>query len=222
MMTGTKSPSELQQGNAVFRDKEYAAAIGHYLRALPYHESYMGNTIRANLRLARYKYRLQRASAVKPAVAVCCLWDPTHPATDRALTLAKLYQTFSEVEVIGAVFPGSGADTRGPLRQVKIPVYSILVEDENCFLDQALPLVAAHPYDIVHLSSARIPNIVFGILYKLIWDAQVFIDIDEGVISHNGAETPISFDDYIEVHGNLPAMVDLGGKEWTRLASRHG
>ena len=37
----------------------------------------------------------------------------------------------------------------------------------------------AHPYDLVHLSKPRAPNIIFGLLYKLIWDAMILVDVDD-------------------------------------------
>ena len=216
-MIAIQPPSDLQKGNSAFRNQDYVAAISHYLQALQYHKSSMDGSIRVNLHLARSKYRLQRAAAAQPLAAIYG-WELTHAAADRVYTLAKLYQTISDVEVIGTISPESGDDIWGPLLHDKIPVHSLLVEGENSFLKQTLGFVATHPYDIIHLAAPRIPNIIFGILYKLIWDARVLVDIEKEELSHTGTDTPVGFYDYIKVHGSLPVMVDLTGKEWTRLA----
>ena len=218
-MIAIQPPSDLQKGNSAFRHKDYVAAISHYLRALRYHKGSMASSIRVNLHLARSKYRLQRAADTQPLAAICG-WERARVATDRLYTLARLYQTFSNVEGIGTIFPEFSDDIWRPLLHAQIPVHRLLVEDENCFFEQALNFVATHPYDIVHLATPRIINIIFGILYKLIWDAKVLVDIEEEELSHfyTGADAPVGFYDYIKVHGSLPAMVDLAGKEWTRLA----
>jgi hypothetical protein len=44
---------------------------------------------------------------------------------------------------------------------------------------QAIDLVSAHPFDLVHLSKPRFPNILLGLLYRLLWDAQILVDIDD-------------------------------------------
>ena len=170
-----------------------------------------------NIAMARNKYRLARAQEQQPRVAVCG-WDLAHNAAGRVYTLAKLYETFAEVEIIGSIFPAHGRQLWKPIQGTAIPVYSFIVEAEESFIEQALQLVSAHPYDIVHLSKPRMPNIIMGILYKQIWDAQVLVDIDDEELAFVDAVTPISLDDYLKQHTSLPALQDLSGTTWTRLA----
>ncbi len=208
--------SSLKQGNAALRQGDNTSAIRHYISALAQAPA-LANAITANMVMARQKYRAQRSSVPKPSVAVCG-WELSHNAAGRVYTLAMLYETFAEVEIIGSLFPSHGREVWEPIRATAIPKHSFVVEDEAKFIDQAIQLVAAHPYDIVHLSKPRAPNIFFGILYKLIWDAKVLMDIDDEELAFVGAETPISVDDYIAQHGKLPDLKDLSGKDWTRLA----
>jgi len=214
LTSSTNSPLKL--GNSAMRAGQPDQALQLYLAALAAMPG-LAKTIEPNLAMARNKYRAQRSSAAKPRVAVCG-WELSHNAAGRVHTLAMLYETFAEVEIIGSHLPGWGREMWEPIRDTPIAKHSFVVEDETNFIDKAIQLVAAHPYDIVHLSKPRAPNIFFGILYKLIWGAKVLMDIDDEELAFVGAETPISVDDYIQQHGKLPDMKDLAGKDWTRLA----
>jgi glycosyltransferase involved in cell wall biosynthesis len=208
--------SPLQSGNTALRQGDKAGAIRHYVQALVDSPG-LHRIISANLVMARQKYRAERNNASKPRVGVCG-WELAHNAAGRVYTLAMLYETFADVEIIGSLFPSHGREVWEPIRSTPIAKHSFVVEDEARFMDQAIQLVAAHPYDIVHLSKPRAPNIFFGILYKLIWDARVLMDIDDEELAFVDAETPISADDYIRQHGKLPDLKHLAGKDWTRLA----
>ena len=210
----TDTPFKL--GNVALRQGDLFNAIRHYLNALEQAPE-LGKTIAPNLAMAKQKYRTERNSSDKPRVAVCG-WDLSHNAAGRVYTLAMLYETFAEVEIIGSIFPKWGREVWEPIRDTPIVKHSFVVDDEAKFIDQAIQLVASHPYDIVHLSKPRAPNIFFGILYKLIWDAKVFMDIDDEELAFVGAEIPISVEDYLKENSKLPDLRDLAGKDWTRLA----
>ena len=208
--------TKLAEGNRALREKKFEAAISCYLQSLQATPA-LGKIIAENLSMARQKYRADRAKTERLRVAVCG-WDLAHNAAGRVYTLAKLYETFADVEIIGSIFPGFGREIWEPIRNTTLPIHPFVVDDESRFLDQAIELVAAHPYDIVHLSKPRAPNIFFGILYKLIWDAKVLVDIDDEELAFVEAETPITIDDYLKIHGKLPELKELDGKDWTRLA----
>lgn len=214
--TPAHTDSPLKLGNIAMRAGQPEQAIRHFLDALAAMPG-LAKTIEPNLAMARKKYRAQRSSAAKPSVAVCG-WELAHNCAGRVYTLAMLYETFADVEIIGSLFPKWGHQIWEPIRDTPIAKHSFVVENEAKFIDQAIQLVAAHPYDIVHLSKPRAPNIFFGILYKLIWDAKVLMDIDDEELAFVKADAPISVDDYLQQHGKLPDLKDLPGKDWTRLA----
>ncbi|MDT9206302.1 tetratricopeptide repeat protein, partial [Limnospira sp. PMC 1243.20] len=118
------------------------------------------------------------AGKERPRVGVCG-WELSHNAAGRAYTLAQLYGGFAEVELIGCLFPKYGGQVWEPIRGGEIRCHTIRVEDEGRFVEQALGLVWAHPYEVVHLSKPRMPNIILGLLYKLVWGARVIVDIDD-------------------------------------------
>jgi tetratricopeptide (TPR) repeat protein/GT2 family glycosyltransferase len=153
----------------------------------------------------------------RPKVAVCS-WELAHNPAGRAYTLAQLYQAIADVEIIGSIFPKYGRELWEPVRKISIPCHSFTVEDEGLFLEQAMNLVLTHPYDIVHLSKPRMPNILFGLLYKMVWDARVIVDIDDEELAFVKAETAIELEDFLKSQGRLPELKNLTGKEWTQIA----
>ena len=99
----------------------------HGLQATPA----LGKTIVGNIALAQKKYRQALDSqqvAARPRVAVCC-WGHAHNGADRVYTLAKLYETFAEVEIIGSIFPQHGKDMWELIRSTTFPLHSFVVED---------------------------------------------------------------------------------------------
>ncbi|MDM8546310.1 rhamnan synthesis F family protein [Candidatus Venteria ishoeyi] len=204
--------------NHALRSENYIAAIQEYIKLLQQSSSSLEKTLVFNHALARKKYRDSRLEDDIKKVAVCG-WELSHNAAGRVYTLAQLYQTFTEVEIIGSIFPRYGNALWEPIRNnTQIPVHSFIVNDESQFIEQALQLVLAHPYDIVHLSKPRIPNIFFGILYKLIWGSSVLVDIDDEELAFAGTDKPITIEEYIKLNGNLPPLQGLDNQVWTRLA----
>ncbi|WP_233835408.1 glycoside hydrolase family 99-like domain-containing protein [Paraburkholderia sp. ZP32-5] len=177
----------------------------------------MARIISANLVLAKKKYVKSRRGLDRKRVGVCC-WELAHNPAGRAYTLATLYQTFADVEIIGSFFPKFGKEIWEPIRGTSISKHGFVVSDESRFVEQAIELVAAHPYDIVHLSKPRAPNILFGILYKLLWGAKVIVDIDDEELAIVDADSPISISEFLQKNQRLPDLHDLPGKSWTRIA----
>jgi GT2 family glycosyltransferase/glycosyltransferase involved in cell wall biosynthesis len=212
---GAVEKSHLALGNKALKEGKYAEAIACYAQVIT-QQPWMAKSISANLSIARKKYRRSRHSIEKSSVAVCG-WELAHNPAGRAYNLARMYAAFADTEIIGAYFPKWGREIWPPLDNVEIPVHSFVAEDQTRFVDQALDLVMAHPYDVVHLSKPRMPNILFGLLYKLIWGSTVLMDIDDEELAFADAETPLALEAHLQKHGRLPELTSLEGKEWTRL-----
>ena len=212
------SPSLLPiaAGNRSLRTGDNVDAIARYIDALRDLPGFSGSIV-SSLLLASQRYRLARAGSGRQAVAVCG-WELSHNAAGRVITLANIYEKFADVEIIGSHFKPWGTELWPPIRSTTMVHHSIVVADASSFLDQAVALVAAHPYDIVHLSKPRAPNILFGLLYKLIWDAKVLLDIDDEELAFAGAEAPVGLDDWLGEHGVFPELKRLTQKDWTQLA----
>ncbi len=202
--------TKLTQGNKALRDKDYQQAIAFYIEALMVNPE-LAKVITPNIAMAKQGRNVEREKNKDNQKVAVCGWELSDDTAERVYTLAKLYESFTDVEIIGTLFPEYGGQIWESIRLSSIAVHSFMVDDEGVFLEQALKLVLEHPYDVVHLSQPRITNIFFGLLYKLVWDAKVLVDVVD-------AGEGVSVDDYLEAGGSLPELKDLNGVDWTRLA----
>lgn len=144
-----------------------------------------------------------------------CGWELSHNAAGRAVTLLDLYNRVPncKVRLIGCIFPAWGQELWAPLRGLGLDPDAVLVTDQARFLELAEALVRRNPFDVVHLSKPKLPNIIIGLLYKLIWRAKVIVDIDDEELAFVGAEQSATDPSRLDA-----CMENLTGKEATRLA----
>ena len=142
----------------------------------------------------------------------------------RIIALIDAYQPMlltnklESLEVIGTLFPRWGENIWGPTRKLSIPFHILKIEDDSEFVSKALLFVAQHPYDIVHLSKPRFPNLVFGLLYQLVWGAQVIWDIDDEELAFAGGIEPITLATAIRKNPTLSIHEPLDNPFWTSLS----
>lgn len=206
----------LKKGNNALRCGNIVDSIRFYAKALIQNPE-MGSHILENLALAKKRYRNSRNGNVMQDVAVSC-WELAHNTAGRAYTLAMLYEKFSKVEIIGTIFTRFGCKIWEPIKDTHINKRCIVVEDEKKFIKDAFELVIENPYDIVHLSKPRAPNIFIGTLYKLVWGSKVYIDIDDEELAFVGSDTSIKLEQFLDGGYEWPAICDLDGRTWTRIA----
>lgn len=149
-------------------------------------------------------------------------WDLGDNPAGRALTLADLYQRAlgdtGQVEIIGALLPGRRKTLWPPMQGSGVHCHPLRIENASAFLVKALHWVAAHPFDMVHLSKPRFPNLVFGLLYELVWGARVVWDVDDEERGFLGCREPLDLATAMaENNGRLPDLHPLHGAFWTRL-----
>ena len=213
-------------GNACMSAGDWAGAIRAYGQGLM-EQPLLGMHYAGNLERARRYYRHQRQAinAQGPggiAVAVVGSELGTN-AAGRAFTLAQLYRHLGHpVSLVGSHFPVRGRTLwepiRGAVQLLGLPVHGVVVDDEPGFVNQAWELVLQHPADLVHLSKPRLPAVVFGLLYKLLWGAAVLVDIDDEELCFVCESEPISLDGLKRLCHGLPEPRELMGPLWTRLA----
>jgi glycosyltransferase involved in cell wall biosynthesis len=209
-------PTDLAIGNAALRAGNNEKALRHYTKAI-LNSPTLAKALTANFHLARKRYRAERAN-MRKSVAVCG-WELSHNAAGRVHTLAALYQDSADVEIVGSIFPSWGRMIWEPIRNISIPLRYILVEDESNFIDQAIEFVLERPYDVIHLSKPRAPNIVWGILYELIWGANICLDVDDEELAFVGAEIPINISQQSAISRQALALVEITGRYWTQLSA---
>ena len=216
----------MRAGRECMAARDWAGAIRAYGQGLM-EQPLLGMHYAANLERARTKYRQQRQTINQQGpdhtTVVVAAAELSHNAAGRAYTLAQLYRHLGHpVTLLGSHFPQWGRQLREPIRgavrQQGLPVHSFVVEHEPGFVNQAWELVLQHPADLVHLSKPRLPAVVFGLLYKLLWGAAVLVDIDDEELCFVGEQEPITLDGLKRLCHGLPEPRELMGPLWTRLA----
>lgn len=181
----------------------------------------------ANLQRARKRWREERNAINLKGPAhtevVVAAGELSHNAAGRAFTLASVYRQLEHpVMLLGSHFRPWGQHLwepiQGAVAAAELPVAAFVVNDHSQFFWQAWELVLQHPADLVHLSKPRLPAVVFGLLFKLLWGAAVLMDIDDEELCFVGEQEPISVDALKRQQGKLPPADDLMGPLWTRLA----
>jgi GT2 family glycosyltransferase/glycosyltransferase involved in cell wall biosynthesis len=214
-MAMQSAQNPLVQANQAYRAGHSAAAMAGYVAAMQKMPE-LGQMLADNITRTRQQYLANRPPDAKLKVVICG-WELAHNCAGRAHTLAEIWREFAQIEIVGSLFPRWGRKVWEPMRETTIPVDTFIVEPGR-FIEQAMQLVAAHPADIVHLSKPRAPNILFGVLYKLIWQARVILDIDDEELAFVHAETPLVLSSYLQQQLTLPPLDQLPDSDWTRLA----
>lgn len=204
----------LQQANAALRDGQSQQAIAICIKAIQQNPE-LSKVLNPTIQLARQRWLKIRAADKTYKVIVCSSNLASNPA-GRAVTLAQIYQTIADVEIVGCLFQNQ-TEIWSPIRDVSIPIHSIRIERERDFIAKAIEIVTDHPCDLLHISKPRFPNILIGILYKLIWGSKVVVDIDDEELSFVGAADPINLDDLIRGDVRPSYLTDLMGTYWTQV-----
>jgi len=205
--------SALTLGNDAARAGERGVARVHYAQAL-LEQPAMFEVIAGNLRrLARH----DPAPAERLQVTVAG-FELGHNAAGRAHVLAEMHaRTGAAVEMVGPVLRPY-REVWPPLREVKLPRRVFSLSSPAALLEHLVPLVAAQPADVVHLSKARGPNLLTAALYKLCWNATVILDVDDEELGFVGAATPLTWAQWMALPAEARSLQRLYEREWTRLA----
>lgn len=172
---------------------------------------FMGNIER----IKKYYNKTQNESQFD---VVVCGWELAHNSAGRAYTLAEIYTELTpRVQVVGCIFPGWGFDIWEPIRNSSIKIHAFIFEPSN-FFEKLIKVVARHPARVVHLSKPRGPNILFGILYKILWGSLVIMDIDDEELGFVGEYEPFFLDKYIEKFKLMPPFSQFPNEYWTKIS----
>lgn len=146
-------------------------------------------------------------------IAVSC-WNLSHNCAGRALTLLGCYQYAGyDVSLIGTCI-GEHSQLWEPLLLSEVECLFYRVKNVEDLAQQSTAFVKAHPFDVVHLSKPRLPNILLGQLYKKIWNAKVIMDVDDEELSFLSLSKQIK--SYCQ--GILKKPNNIRAPYWTRYA----
>lgn len=206
--------------------RDWAGAIRAYGQGLM-EQPLLGMHYAANLERARAHWRSERDTINHQGPAqtqvVVAAAELSHNAAGRAFTLAQLYQRLGHpVALLGSHFPQWGRELWEPIQtavvKAQLPVHTVVAEHEPRYGEKAFEQVLQHPADLVHLSKPRLPAVVIGLFYKLLWGAAVLVDIDDEELCFVGEREPITLDGLKRLCHGLPEPRELMGPLWTRLA----
>lgn len=204
----------------ILRFDESSKGISCYLKSL-YYALKRSNNLESML---ESKVSFNSLNLAKCAVSG---WELSHNAAGRAITLAELYKYLGyDVEIIGCLISSNKKKRRDiwqPLKNntMQLHYFDLYNNDINSLLPKAIKFVIENPYKVVHLSKPRITNIVLGFLYRFIWGANVFLDIDDEELAFTGEGCALSLDidnDYLGSmkESNLPTRVR--DPYWTQVS----
>lgn len=210
----------LQQANHAQQSQDHVEAIRLYVRALQ-QRAPLAQVLVGNLQRAQKAYRAQRAKqgAQKFPHVLVSSWDLSLNAAGRAATLAQIWAHIGQAEVIGCLYPPQKSQLWEPLRDFPLPIHSLHITPGQSFIQQALDFVLLHPCDLLHLSKPRWPNILLGVLYKLVWACQVWMDVDDEELAFVKADSPLSLIEYFQTAAYLP---DTPQSLWSVTCTRLG
>ncbi|MFH4486767.1 hypothetical protein WMQ28_13010 [Vibrio metschnikovii] len=206
----------LATANRTMLAEQWQPAAQHYIDYLPLCPDVLRSSLLFNL-----AYCLQRAPQLplaNGAIAVCG-WELSHNPAGRVVTLAEAYAAQGQaVEIIGCLFTLWGGELWSPIRKLPFALHTFRVHDESRFLEQAIEFVLHHPYQKIHLSKPRLPNLVLGCLYQWIWGAEIVVDIDDEELAFSQSPAAESWDFLQQQQRALPELKYLHNGPWTRLA----
>lgn len=199
-MTTLQTLSSLTQGNLAVRNKDYIAAIGHYIRALSFPE--LAKILAVNIQIAQRKYCAQRAVAPRWHIAVLEAQSGNNPKS-RSQAITALYRMFADAETVDIVQLLGIHDTQ-----------SFLSSDAA---SRIVDFVAQTPFDVVHLTEPCPRQVLIGMLYKLIWEAKVLVDLNDEVLEAEGVQLPGLIDASLQER-EFPSLTAANTQEWRSIA----
>ena len=194
--------TNLARGNRALRSGDYHAALEAYFKVFQQYPSVF-KSLAINIYYIQRQLLKEKGGLDHSPVAICT-WRLFSPKTrSRALTLANLYRSSSHaVEVIDCLPPG-GVHQSDAIEGISLK--SLPLPGVEGLFSQILSFVIQNPYQIVHLTSAQLPNLLLGVLYKSIWNARVLVDVDHRTVLELGDHFPIvnKFDGITVTDANL-------------------
>jgi GT2 family glycosyltransferase len=194
--------TNLVRGNRALRSGDYLEALEAYFTVFTQYPAVF-KSLAINIYYIQRQLLKQKEGLSGAPIAICT-WRLFSPKTrSRALTLANLYRSSRyTVEMINCI-PGGGIHQNSSIEGISLNSLPFLRKDS--FLMEMLEFVLNHPYQIIHITSAQLPNLLLGILYKSIWNALVLVDVDHRTVLELGDNFPIvnKFDGITVTDANL-------------------
>ncbi len=143
------------------------------------------------------------------SVGIFC-WNTANNALGRTVTLADCYKAAGyDCQLLGCVPYPRWHKVWPPLAHISQDITRFELAEHSRLLSVSCQFVLQHPLHQVHISKPRLPGIVLGLLYKLIWGASVIVDIDD---------EELAFLDKTQPGQAEATALQLNEAVWTELA----
>lgn len=155
----------------------------------------------------------------KPRLIVVC-WDMTHNPLGRAYIIADMLKGSYETSVLGPAFPDLGQGLWPPLRtQDDVDLVTFEGADLPNYLNIISDVLSEHKPDVVIVCKPRLPSLLLGLLFGLVGNATVLVDIDDFELSFFAERSPLDLADALTLAKSNPDQsMSPHGEIWTRYA----
>jgi len=146
-------------------------------------------------------------------------WCLAHNPVGRALTLAEVAHRHAECEIVGPIFSTFGDSPWPPLieGERKVDIRGFRATSFSTFMEGAIRIVLEKPCDVAWVSKPRLPSLLIGFLYKLVYGATVVLDVDDDELLFVRADRTLTLDEFfLEVSQH--DWREPYGQRWTQLA----
>ena len=194
--------SNLVRGNRALRSSDYLEALDAYFQVFSQYPVVF-KSLAINVYYIQRQILKKKEGLIGTPVAICT-WRLFSPKTrSRALTLANLYRSSHHMVEMIDYIPKGGLHQNSSIEG--IPLNSMPFVRKDSLLKEMLEFVIKHPYQIIHITSPQLPNLLLGILYKSIWSTRVLVDVDHRTVLELGDNLPIvnKFDGITVTDSNL-------------------
>ena len=115
-------------------------------------------------------------------------WDMSDNPLGRAHVLAGLASRRHKVEVVGSAYARPDEGIWMPLRDSPLPMRSFPGGEMKAFVASAQEMARSVECDVVHVSKARLPGLILGLLIAHRKGCPVILDLDDHELSFCGPE----------------------------------
>jgi len=213
-MLSEKPKTQLGLGNRALIEGRYPEAVMHYLKMLTATPE-ISHIVLINLVLARKRY--QRRS-VKNLDTIICGEDLFGTKNFRINTLVDVYSAVDNVQIVDWTFAAHNKAKRAEVISHNFPICCLSFHNQASLIEICIEFVAYHPSNRVHLLGIQLPNILLGTLYKLLWDAAVFVDIDHDERAAANLSVPLTLVEFERNYGKILDLGSISSVQWLQLA----
>ena len=119
-------------------------------------------------------------------------------SSGRALTIAQIYSLNHQVQLVGLTYSENNYEIWEPLRNLDLNIINIKYFDFEKFINDVIEFCIFNYCETIHISKQRLPSIIFGLTYKLIWGSKVIIDVDDNELGIVKAFSSLEIDEFLK------------------------